>query len=74
MCVIYIDDILLLSTTKEAEEHMITILSSVMPVKTTGEIGEKGGLLTFIDRIIKTERDSSEITLGIDPHYLDSMF
>ena len=70
-CVVYVDDILLLSTTKEAEEHVVATLSSVVPVKTTGEIGEEGGSLTFIGRVIKRERDSSEITLGVDPHYLD---
>jgi len=30
--------------------------------------------LTFIGRVIRRERDSSEITLGVDPHYLDSTF
>ena len=74
LCVVYVDDILLLSTTKEAEEHVVATLSSVVPVKTTGEIGEEGGSLTFIGRVIKRERESSEITLGVDPHYLDSTF
>ena len=64
LCVVYVDDILLLSTTKEAEEHVVATLSSV----------EEGGSLTFIGRVIKRERDSSEITLGVDPHYLDSTF
>ena len=39
---VYVDDILLLSTTKEAEEHVVATLSSVVSVKTTGEIGEGG--------------------------------
>ena len=56
LCVVYVDDILLLSTTKEAEEHVVATLSSVVPVKTTGEIGEEGGSLTFIGRVIKRER------------------
>ena len=30
--------------------------------------------MTFIGRVIKRERNSSEITLGVDPHYLDSTF
>ena len=55
LCVVYVDDILLLSTTKEAEEHVVATLSSVVPVKTTGEIGEEGGSLTFIGRVIKRE-------------------
>ena len=37
LCVVYVDDILLLSTTKEAEEHAVATLSSVVPVKTTGD-------------------------------------
>ena len=53
LCVVYVDDILLLSTTKKAEEHVVATLSSVVPVKTTGEIGEEGGSLTFIGRVIK---------------------
>ena len=57
LCVVYVDDILLLSTTKEAEEHVVATLSSVVPVKTTGEIGEEGGSLTFIGRVIKRERE-----------------
>jgi hypothetical protein len=56
--VVYVDENLL-STTKEAEERRDT---------------EKRGSLTFISRVIKRERDSSEITLGVDPHYLDSTF
>ena len=31
LCVVYVDDILL-STTKEAEEHVVATLSSVVPV------------------------------------------
>ena len=53
LCVVYVDDILLLSTSKEAEEHVVVTLSSVVPVKTTGEIGEEGGPLTFIGRVIR---------------------
>ena len=49
-------------------------LASVVPVKTTGEIGDEGGSLTFIGRVIRREKNSSEITLGVDPHYLDSTF
>ena len=41
-CVLF-DNILLLSTTKEAEEHVVGDLASVVPVKTTGEIGDEGG-------------------------------
>ena len=32
LCVVYVDDILLLSTTKEAEEHVVATLSSVVSV------------------------------------------
>ena len=74
LAVVYVDDILLLSTTQEAEDHVVDVLSSVVPVKTTGVIGDEGGSLTFIGRVIKREKDSSEITLGVDPHYLDTTF
>ena len=74
LCIVYVDDILLVSTTKEAEEYVVEALASVVPVKTTGEIGDEGGSLTFIGRVIRREKNSSEITLGVDPHYLDSTF
>ena len=74
LCIVYVDDILLVSTGKEAEEYVVEALPSVVPVKTTGEIGDEGGSLTFIGRVIRREKNSSEITLGVDPHYLDSTF
>ena len=53
---------------------MVEALASVVPVKTTGEIGDEGGSLTFIGRVIRRQKNSSEITLGVDPHYLGSTF
>ena len=53
VCVLVkIDDILLLSTSKEAEEYVVEALASVVPVKTTGEIGDEGGSFTVIGRVI----------------------
>ena len=42
LCVVYLDDILLLSTTKEAEEHVVATLSSVVPVKTNWRDRRRG--------------------------------
>ena len=70
--IIYIDVILLLSITKKVEEYAVSNLSPVVPIKIIGEIGEEGGLLNFIDHIIKIKRDSSEIILENNPHYLNS--
>ena len=69
LAVVYVDDVLLLSTTQEAENHVVDVLSSVVPVKTTGVIGDEGGSLIFIGRVIKREK-----ALGVDPHYLDTAF
>ena len=40
--------LLLCGTLTTSEEHVVATLSSVVPVKTTGEIGEEGGSLTLL--------------------------
>ena len=45
LCVVYVDDILLLSTTKEAEEHVVATLSSV---------GVSGGAVFFERSLVRS--------------------
>ena len=74
LCVVYVDDILLLSTTKEAEEQCGCNFVVCSACEDNWRDRRRGGSLTFIGRVIRRERDSSEITLGVDSHYLDSTF
>ena len=54
--VVYVDDILMVSSTREAEEKVVHAISSVVPTKTTGCVmpGDRGGgRLQFIGRTIE---------------------
>ena len=74
LAVVYVDDILLASSTVEAEERIVSVISGVVPTKTTGQIDENGGNLSFIGRTISREPHGSEIRLSVNPSYLDSTF
>ena len=75
LAIVYVDDILLASSTEAAEEHVAKALGAVVPTKTTGLITrEEGGSLSFIGRVITRERNGSEIFLGVDPQYLNTTF
>ena len=75
--VVYVDDILMVSSTREAEEKVVHAISSVVPTKTTGCVlpGDRGGgRLQFIGRTIERTAgcDSVFISVGVD--YLKSTF
>ena len=74
LAVVYVDDILLASSTAEAEERIVSVISGVVPTKTTGQIDENGGSLSFIGRTISREPHGAEIRLSVNPSYLDSTF
>ena len=74
LAVVYVDDILLASSTIEAEERIVSVISGVVPTKTTGQIDENGGSLSFIGRTISREPHGAEIRLSVSPSYLDSTF
>ena len=74
LAVVYVDDILLASSTIEAEERVVSVISGVVPTKTTGQIDENGGSLSFIGRTISREPHGAEIRLSVNPSYLDSTF
>ena len=49
LAIVYVDDILLASSTEEAEDRVAKALNKVVPTKTTGLITPSdGGSLTFI--------------------------
>ena len=74
LAVVYVDDLLLMSSTVEAEEKIVQVISGVVPTKSTGQIDENGGKLSFIGRTISRAAGASEIFLSVDPSYLDSTF
>ena len=73
LAIVYVDDVLLASSTVEAEQHIVDIISAVVPTKTTGYVAESGSL-TFIGRVISKEKGQNEFFLSVDPHYLDTTF
>ena len=75
--VVYVDDILLVATTKESEEVVIKAISDVVPTKITGSIlpsFEGGGSLTFIGRNIHRRSGESALYLSVDPDDLNPSF
>ena len=75
--VVYVDDILMCSSSRSAEEKVVQAISAVVPTKTTGCVlpaGQGGGRLQFIRRTIERTSgcDSVFISVGID--YLKSTF
>ena len=77
MLVAYVDDILIASSSLEAEEIIVKTIGSVVPVKTTGQVhrGEDGGgELTFIGRKISRHPGHSGILLSVDDKYLASTY
>ena len=75
MAIVYVDDILVASSSLEAEEFVVDTISKVVPTKATGKIGSgDSGSLTFIGRTIKREKGSHETFLGVNPNYLDDTF
>ena len=71
--VVYVDDILLTSSSTEAEEIVIKALSKAVPTKVTGAIlpsDQGGGSFTFIGRHIHRRRGERALFLSVDPEYL----
>ena len=72
--IVYVDDILLMSSSQEAEEQVVSVISKIVPTKTTGSVDDAGGSLSFIGRKISKVANSNELFLSVDPSYLDSTF
>ena len=73
----YVDDILICSSTREAEETVVQAIARVVPTKTTGQIlvgKQGGGSLQFIGRIIERQPGEDAIFVSVSSTYLDSTF
>ena len=75
MLLCYVDDLILCASTKLAEEKVVSVISGIVPTKTTCQIlGAKQFMIQFIGRI--TERFPNEgcLYVSVSPKYLDSAF
>ena len=73
----YVDDILMCSSTKQAEELVVQAISRVVPTKTTGQVlsgAQGGGSLQFIGRLIERPPGETCLMMSVSPSYLDSTF
>ena len=73
----YVDDILMCSSTKQAEELVVQAISRVVPTKTTGQVlsgAQGGGNLQFIGRLIERPPGETCLMMSVSASYLDSTF
>ena len=71
--VVYVDDLLLTASSRQAEDVVIKALSGAVPTKVTGAIlpsDQGGGSLTFIGRHIHRRPGEKALFLSVDPEYL----
>ena len=77
LLVAYVDDLLLCSQSEQVERKVMKAIGAKVPLKETGLIlpaAEGGGSVTFIGRIISRGVEDDSLTLGVNPHYLDTTF
>ena len=77
MLLCYVDDLLLCSSTKLAEEKVVSVISGIVPTKTTSQIlssKQGGGVIQFIGRIIERFPQGECLYLSVSPSYLDATF
>ena len=75
--IVYVDDILITSSSKAAEEKVVQSISSIVPTKTTGSVlpaALGGGSLQFIGRTIERPKGEECIFLSVSPKYMQSTF
>ena len=75
--VVYVDDILMCSSTREAEEKVVQAISAVVPTKTTGCVlpgDQGGGKLQFIGRTIERTSGCDSVFVSVGVGYLKSTF
>ena len=75
--VAYVDDILMASSSKLAEELVVQAISQVVPTKTTGQVltgAQGGGHLQFIGRLIERPPGETCLMMSVSATYLDSTF
>lgn len=77
MLLVYVDDILVSSSSLRVEETIIKAISQVVPTKVTGHIlpsHEGGGKITFIGRELQRHPGEKEIVVAVNPSYLEPCF
>ena len=75
--VVYVDDILMCSSSRSAEEKVVQAISAVVPTKTTGCVlpaGQGGGRLQFIGRTIERTSGCDSVFVSVGVEYLKSTF
>ena len=75
--IVYVDDILITSSSKAAEEKVVQSIAAIVPTKTTGVVlpaSLGGGTLQFIGRTIERPKGEECILLSVSPKYLQSTF
>ena len=73
--IIYVDDILVLSTDSSVGKRVQDLLNEHVPTKMTGmREPHKVGQVKFVGRVIRRENGSRQLSVGVTPTYLDSCF
>ena len=71
LCLVYVDDILLATRSKETNQQLLDFLTGRLKVKLTGRL-EEGGRIGFLGReIIQRGRD---VLLAVKKEYVESIF
>ena len=74
---VYADDILVVSSSAQAEESITAAIGRVVPTKVTGQIlpsDQKGGKLTFIGRELMRHPGEKAVVVPVNPQYLEPAF
>ena len=69
---VYVDDILVVSSSAQAEESITAAIGRVVPTKVTGQIlpsDQKGGKLTFIGRELMRHPGEKAVVVSVNPQY-----
>ena len=77
MLMVYVDDILLCTSTEQAERSVISAISAVVPTKVTGQIlpsDEGGGKVSFIGRHLYRRPQEKAIFVAVDPRVSQPYF
>ena len=74
--IVYVDDILLVSTNKEAEEEVTRVISNVVPTKITGSIlpSYEGGCIDVHWSRHSSQKWGECLYVSVDPDYLNPSF
>ena len=75
--VMYVDDLLIITESGEAQKRILGTISKRLTVKETGHIWpsfEGGGVIDFLGRTIRRWPHSASLEVGVRANYLESCF